>query len=165
MLDIFCISILFSECFGKNLCRKMDSWKDSLYTLHAASLWSYAYHRISPLQSSAVLTFSSCLDRSYRLLSFYCWIRASHLLNGRNWKWLCWKCKSVWMCVSVFCDNGKYLKCLFFLIHFHLLVKTYICSSMCCHWLYIVEIQNSKITLLRCYILALRAGSKNFDGV
>jgi len=41
MLDIFCISILFSECFGKNLCRKMDSWEESLYTLHAASLWSF----------------------------------------------------------------------------------------------------------------------------
>jgi len=38
-----------------------------------------------------------------------------------------------------------------FLIYFDLLAKTYICSSMCYHWLYIVEIQNSKITLLRCY--------------
>ena len=44
MLHIFGISILFSECFGKNLCRKMDSWEESLYTLHAARLWSYAYH-------------------------------------------------------------------------------------------------------------------------
>jgi len=58
-----------------------------------------------------------------------------------------------------------------FLIYFDLLAKTYICSSMCCHWLYIVEIQNSKITLLRCYsvqaanISDCRIESKKIDSV
>jgi len=104
ILDIFCISILFSECFGKNLRRKWIVEKKVYihYMLQACEVM----HVIGgPLQRNAVLTFSSCLelDWSYLLLSFHCWNRASHLLNEKNWKWLCWKCYSLSGCVSVFC--------------------------------------------------------------
>jgi len=111
ILDIFCISILFSECFGKKLRRKWTVEK-KVYIHNILQACEIMHIVGGPLQRNDVLTFSSCLNWIEVMLSFHCWSRASHLLNERNWKWLCWK--SFWMCVSVLCDNGKYLRSLFF---------------------------------------------------
>jgi len=61
ILDIFSISILFSECFGKNLCRKWTVEK-KLYIHYMLQACEIMHIVGGPLQRNDVLTFSSCLN-------------------------------------------------------------------------------------------------------